>query len=105
MKTFGPSDSHIRSKIAKLRKTAGVPVDSPTSLDDIKEAKVLKTEKAELKKVAAKLKRKQMIASGEATEATFKDPEVTKSKLKGLLQSGGFKFNAKEREALGQILT
>lgn len=51
----------------------------------------------------ANISKQETVAHGDIGN---NDPnsDVTREKLKGLLKSGGFKFNDKERKALAQIL-
>lgn len=96
----------------KVNSNVSTPKQQKLSPDEIKQKIARKFGKeAEIKKAEPKAKTvdqveinsKDTVAHGDIGK---NDPasEITKEKLRGILQAGAFNFNDKERSALGQIL-
>ena len=68
-----------------------------------KEAEVKKASPTPKQEDSAEISKKETLAHGDIGENN-PNSDVTREKLKGLLKSGGFDFNDKERKALAQIL-
>lgn len=100
MNTISSSTKSINSKSSlknKLKAKFGNKFSKAEKLNKLKEL-----EKVEVSKKSKKL------ANSESSFGDVKDnnpqSDLTQAKLKGLIRSGGFQFNDKEREALSKIL-
>lgn len=88
---------------AKLRAKFGDKYVKAKSINEKRaKEKAKDTDKIEISK-NAKAKSTKNVVIGDVKDNS-PDSDLTQAKLKGLLQTGGFHFNDKEREALSSIL-
>lgn len=88
---------------AKLRAKFGDKYKKADSINEKRaKEKAKDAEKVDISK-AAKSKKSKDVIIGDVKDNS-PDSDMTQAKLKGLLQTGGFHFNDKEREALSSIL-